>query len=66
MTTLLSEIFAEMEVIFVDEANPRNFQMSGDSFLQMRPVSVLVVSFLYVCGVYVGVRFVEGRKYVFF
>ena len=48
MTTLLSETFAGMEVIFVDEANPRNLQMSGDSFLQMRSVSVLVVSF-FVC-----------------
>ena len=32
MTTLLSEIFLETEVIFVNQANPQNFQMSGESW----------------------------------
>ena len=32
MTTLLSEIFSETEVTFVNEANPQNLQMSGDSW----------------------------------
>ena len=36
MTTLMSEIFAGTEVIFVNDANPRNFQMTGDSFSQMK------------------------------
>ena len=38
MTTLLSEIFAGTEAIFVNDANPRNFQMMGDSFSQMKSV----------------------------
>ena len=67
MTSLLSEIFAGREVIFVNEANPRIFQMFGNSFSQMKSVSVVVV-FLCVCGVYIGllrrVR-VVGRGLIF-
>ena len=67
MTSLLSEIFAGAEVIFVNEANPGIFQMLGNSFSQMKSVSVAVV-FLCVCGVYVGVLRrvrVVGRGLVF-
>ena len=67
MTSLLSEIFAGREVIFVNEANPRIFQILGNSFSQMKSVSVVVV-FLCVCGVYIGllrrVR-VVGRGLIF-
>ena len=67
MTSLLSEIFAGTEVIFVNEANPRIFQILGNSFSQMKSVSVVVV-FLCVCGVYIGllrrVR-VVGRGLIF-
>ena len=67
MTSLLSEIFAGTEVIFVNEANPGIFQILGNSFLQMKSVSVVVV-FLCVCGVYIGllrrVR-VVGRGLIF-
>ena len=67
MTCLLSEIFAGREVIFVNEANPRIFQILGNSFSQMKSVSVVVV-FLCVCGVYIGllrrVR-VVGRGLIF-
>lgn len=67
MTSLLSEIFAGTEVIFVNQANPRIFQMLGNSFLQMKSVSVVAV-FLCVYGVYVGlsrrVR-VVGRGLIF-
>lgn len=59
MTSLLSEIFAGTEVIFVNQANPR--------ILQMKSVSVVAV-FLCVYGVYVGllrrVR-VVGRGLIF-
>ena len=67
MTSLLSEIFAGTEVIFVNEANPRIFQILGNSFSQMKSVSVVVV-FLCVCGVYVGVLRrvrVVGRGLIF-
>lgn len=67
MTSLLSEIFAGTEVTFVNQANPRIFQMLGNSFLQMKSVSVVAV-FLCVYGVYVGllrrVR-VVGRGLIF-
>ena len=58
MTTLLSEVFAETEVIFVDEADPRNFQVTGDSFLQMRSLCFGCVFCVY--GVYTCVFIKEG------
>lgn len=54
MTTLLSEVFEETEVIFVDEADPRNFQVTGDSFLQIRSPCFGCV-FLCVWGLYMCV-----------
>ena len=50
MTTLLSEIFAGTEAIFVNDANPRNFQMMGDSFSQMKSVGFSVyLVYTWVC-----------------
>ena len=67
MTILLPEIFAGTEVIFVDEANVWDLQISDDSFSQMRPVSVLVI-FLCVWGICVDVSWgggVGGRGIIF-